>query len=69
MNSLVIYFTVNDVYQEEVLLNTRSAETDKFIYRIASGRGNGPYFIDEKKEKQEIGISDDQIIYYTGGIN
>ncbi len=66
MNSLVIYFTVNDVYQEEVGLNTRSAETDKFIYRIASGRDNGPYFIDEKNEKQEIGISEDQIIYYTG---
>ncbi len=69
MNSLVIYFTVNDVYQEEVWLDTRSAETDKFIYRITSGRGQGPYFIDERKEEKGIDISDDQIVYYTGGIN
>lgn len=69
MNSLVIYFTVNGVYQEEVGLNTRSAETDKFIYRITSGRGQGPYFINERKEEKGIDISDDQIVYYTGGIN
>lgn len=69
MNSLIIYFTVNDVYREEVWLDTRSAETDKFIYRITSGRGQGPYFIDERKEEKGIDISDDQIVYYTGGIN
>ncbi|MBO0462507.1 hypothetical protein JZO68_09565 [Enterococcus sp. DIV1271a] len=69
MNSLIIYFTVNDVYQEEVWLDTRSAETDKFIYRITSGRGQGPYFINEIKEEKGIDILDDQIVYYTGGIN
>ncbi|WP_081398746.1 hypothetical protein [Enterococcus mundtii] len=69
MNSLIIYFTVNDVYREEVWLDTRSAETDKFIYRITGGRGKGPYFIDERKEEKGIDISDDQIVYYTGGIN
>ncbi|WP_206854000.1 hypothetical protein [Candidatus Enterococcus mangumiae] len=69
MNSLIIYFTVNDVYREEVWLDTRSAETDKFIYRITSSRGKGPYFIDERKEEKKIDISDDQIVYYTGGIN
>ncbi|MBO0462505.1 hypothetical protein IGL24_002206 [Enterococcus sp. DIV2371] len=69
MNSLIIYFTVNDVYREEVWLDTKSAETDKFIYRITSSRGKGPYFIDERKEEKKLDISDDQIVYYTGGIN
>ncbi|WP_206854005.1 hypothetical protein [Candidatus Enterococcus mangumiae] len=69
MNSLIIYFTVNDVYREEVWLDTKSAETDNFIYRITSSRGKGPYFIDERKEEKKLDISDDQIVYYTGGIN
>ena len=69
MNSLIIYFTVNDVYREEVWLDTRSSETDKFIYRITGGRGKGPYFIDERKEEKKLDISDEQIVYYTGGIN
>ena len=69
MNSLIIYFTVNDVYREEVWLDTKSAETDKFIYRITSSRGKGPYFIDERKEEKKLDISDDQIVYYAGGIN
>jgi len=69
MNSLIIYFTVNDVYQEEVWLDTRSAETDKFIYTITNSTGEGPYYITEKEAKTQLVLPDDQIIYYRGGID
>ncbi|WP_375152608.1 hypothetical protein [Enterococcus mundtii] len=69
MNFLTIYFTVNGVYEEEVMLSTISAETNKFIYRITSSRGQGPYFINERKEEKWIDMADEQIIYYKGGID
>ncbi|MGM0330302.1 hypothetical protein [Enterococcus sp. AZ084] len=69
MNLLIIYFTVNDVYQEEVWLDTRSAETDKFIYTITNSTGEGPYYITEKEAKTQLILPDDQIIYYRGGID
>ena len=52
MNTLKVYFTINDVYEEEVDLDTISAETEKFIYSITNGTGKGPYYIEKKISPQ-----------------
>lgn len=64
MNYVKAHFTINGVYKESVLLDTISAETNKLIYRITSGTGDGPYYIEEKEEKTNKPMPEDEIIYY-----
>ncbi|EHB6451270.1 hypothetical protein JWS75_002534 [Enterococcus faecalis] len=68
VNTLKVYFTINDVYEEEVSLDTISSETKKFIYRITNSTGRGPYYIEQKDNPTELTIPENLIIYYEGGI-
>ncbi|EHR4851110.1 MULTISPECIES: hypothetical protein [Enterococcus] len=69
MNTLEVYFTINDVYEEEVDLDTISAETEKFIYSITNSTGNGPYYIEKKDKPTKERMPEDLIVYDEGGIN
>ncbi|BAV35314.1 hypothetical protein [Enterococcus faecalis] len=68
VNTLKVYFTINDVYEEEVSLDTISSETKKFIYRITNSTGRGPYYIEQKDKPTELTIPENLIMYYEGGI-
>ncbi|EPH84882.1 hypothetical protein D927_00570, partial [Enterococcus faecalis 02-MB-BW-10] len=68
MNTLEVYFTINDVYEEEVDLDTISAETEKFIYSITNSTGNGPYYIEKKDKPTKERMPEDLIVYDEGGI-
>ncbi|MGL9997587.1 hypothetical protein [Enterococcus sp. DIV1444a] len=68
MNTLKVYFTINGVYEEEVDLDTISAETEKFIYSITNGTGKGPYYIEKKDKPTKKKMPEDSIVYDEGGI-
>ncbi len=68
VNTLKVYFTINDVYEEEVSLDTISSETKKFIYRITNSTGRGPYYIEQKDNPTELTIPENLIMYDEGGI-
>nr|WP_254004398.1 hypothetical protein [Enterococcus faecalis] len=68
VNTLKVYFTINDVYEEEVDLDTISAETEKFIYSITNGTGKGPYYIEKKDKPTKERMPEDLIVYDEGGI-
>lgn len=68
MNTVKLYFTINDVYDDDVSLDTVSAETNKLIYNIGEHNGDGPYYLEKKKEKTNNDIPEKSIIYYKGGI-
>ncbi|HBE2177921.1 TPA: hypothetical protein ACNKJ3_001366 [Enterococcus faecalis] len=68
MNTLKGYFTINDVYEEEVDLDTISAETEKFIYSITNGTGKGPYYIEKKDKPTKERMPEGLIVYDEGGI-
>ncbi|MGM0332927.1 hypothetical protein [Enterococcus sp. AZ050] len=68
MNTLKVYFTINDVYEEEVDLDTISVETEKFIYSITNGTGKGPYYIEKKDKPTKKKMPEDSIVYDEGGI-
>lgn len=69
MNTVRLYFTINGVYKDDVSLDTISAETNKLIYNIGEYNGDGPYYLEKKKEPTTSSIPQDHIIYYEGGIN
>ena len=69
MNTLEAYLKINDVYEEEVDLDTLSAETNTFIYRITDSTGKGPYYIEKKRKPTDSAIPEAAIIYYEGGID
>ncbi|EQA5417502.1 hypothetical protein ACFJYJ_04265 [Enterococcus faecalis] len=69
MNTLKVYFTINGVYEEEVDLDTISAETEKFIYSITNSTGKGPYYIEKKDKPTKERMPEDLIVYDEGGIN
>lgn len=69
MNTVRLHFTINDVYDDDVALDTVSAETNKLIYHIGEYNGDGPYYLEKKKEKNNEIISGKSIIYYKGGIS
>jgi len=69
MNTLEAYLKINDVYEEEVDLDTLSAETNTFIYRITDSTGKGPYYIEKKRKPIDSAIPEAAIIYYEGGID
>lgn len=68
MNTVDIHFIINDAYEEEVSLDTISAETNKLMYTISKHSGNGPYYIEEKKEKTDKIMPDSNISYYVGEV-
>lgn len=69
MNTVKVHFTINDVYKDEVLLDTISAETKKLKYMIGVHSGTGPYYLEEKENKKETILLDNKILYYHGGID
>ncbi|MGC3050076.1 hypothetical protein ACPTKJ_09115, partial [Enterococcus faecalis] len=68
MNTLKVYFTINGVYEEEVDLDTISAETEKFIYSITNSTGRGPYYIEKKDKPTKERMPENLIVYDEGGI-
>lgn len=69
MNTVRLYFTINGVYNDDVSLDTISAETNKLIYHIGEYNGDGPYYLEKKKEKTTESIPEKSIVYYKGGIS
>ncbi|MDT2010828.1 hypothetical protein [Carnobacterium divergens] len=68
MNTVKIHFTINDVYKQNVLLDTISAETNKQLYRIGTNQGDGPYYLDDKKETTGEIMPNKNIVYYEGAV-
>lgn len=68
INTVRLYFTINEVYDDDVSLDTVSAETNNLIYNIGEYNGDGPYYLEKKKEKTDNPIPEKSIIYYEGGI-
>ncbi|MGM0219413.1 hypothetical protein IGI43_002534 [Enterococcus sp. AZ126] len=69
MNTVRVYFKLNNVYEDSVSLDTVSAENDKLIYNIRTLSGEGPYYLEEKPEKTEASMPSQKIIYYHGTVN
>lgn len=69
MNTVKVYFKLNNVYEDSVSLDTVSAETDKLIYNIRTLSGEGPYYLEEKPEKTESSMPTQKIVYYHGTVN
>lgn len=69
MNTVEVYFKLNNVYEDSVSLDTVSAETDKLIYNIRTLSGEGSYYLDEKPEKTETSMPSKEIVYYYGTVN
>lgn len=69
MKNLKVQYTINDVVNKETSLDTVSAETNKLMYRIGEHDGDGPYYLEKKKEQTTNSIPRESIIYYKGGIN
>lgn len=69
MNNLEAHYTINDVINKETSLDTISAETNKFLYGIGEHSGEGPYYLEKKKNATNLSIPDDLVVYYHGGID
>lgn len=69
MNTVAVHFTINDVYKDDVILDTISAETNKRIYKINAMNEVNSYYLERKKESTKIKMPDDKIIYYEGGVD
>lgn len=69
MNTVRVHFKLNNLYEDNVALDTVSAETDKLIYNIRTLSGEGPYYLEEKLKKTDTSISSEKIVYYHGTVN
>ncbi len=68
MNTVRVYFVINDVYKEDIFLDKVSAETNKLMYTVSTHSGDGPYYIEEKPEKTAKIMPEEDIVYYEGVI-
>lgn len=69
MNTVAVNFIINDVYTDDVILDTISSETNKRIYKINTLNEVNSYYLDKKNEPSDITIPENKIIYYKGGID
>ena len=69
MNTVKAYFTINDIYEDDVSLDTVSAETNNLIYHIGEYNGDGPYYLEKKKEKTNEVMPEKSIVYYEGRVS
>ena len=69
MNTVRVNFTINNVYNDDVVLDTVSAETNKRIYKISTLNEVNSYYLERKKEPSKIKMPEDKIIYCEGGIS
>ena len=69
MNFLEVHFLINDSNKQIATLGVKSAETDKWIYDIDSGKtkpGNKYYL--EELEYPNHQLNEIEILFYNGGI-
>lgn len=66
MNVVKLYFSINGIYKDDITLDSVSFETNKPIYTISTNSGDGPYYIDNKKNEFSGNITNLAIIYYEG---
>lgn len=70
MGGLEVYFIINGIYSDETTLDTKSFETDEWIYRIDSLNDRSleeskSYFLEERETSLNETISDSKIEYYA----
>ena len=68
MGGLVVEFIINDVYPDKTILNTISAETNKWLYSFNSGNTINSYVLAEKPTPTNLKMPEKDIIYCDKGI-
>lgn len=69
MGSLVFYFVINDVIKDSVPLDTKSAETNQWIYSMNRISDRGGYSLEKKTEPTNSKFNENKIVYYEGGLD
>ncbi|WP_165004566.1 MULTISPECIES: hypothetical protein [unclassified Enterococcus] len=68
MKGLVVGFIINDVYPDETTLDTRSAETNKWLYSFNTGNTRNSYVLTKKTSSTDEKMPEENIIYYDKGV-
>ena len=68
MKGLVVGFIINDVYPDETTLDTRSAETNKWLYSFNTGNTRNSYVLTKKNSSTDEKMPEENIIYYDEGV-
>ncbi|EON3039177.1 hypothetical protein ACNG34_002777, partial [Enterococcus faecium] len=68
MKGLVVGFIINDVYPDETTLDTRSAETNKWLYSFNTGNTRNSYVLTKKNSSTDEKMPEENIIYYDKGV-
>ncbi len=68
MKGLVVGFIINDVYPDETTLDTRSAETNRWLYSFNTGNTRNSYVLTKKNSSTDEKMPEENIIYYEKGV-
>lgn len=68
MKGLVVGFIINDVYPDETTLDTRLAETNKWLYSFNTGNTRNSYVLTKKNSSTDEKMPEENIIYYDKGV-
>ncbi|WP_438844457.1 hypothetical protein [Enterococcus sp. AZ062] len=70
MNFLKVHFLIKDSNKQIATLGVKSAETDKWIYDIDSGKSKpgNKYYLEELEHPNRNQLNEIKIVFYNGGI-